>query len=108
MTTQTWMMEMMMIIRVVAKEWKAMSQSTMMAWPVKTSKMKTMQAFSIEMKLMLKLSKKIEIVQKEWQFLKERSPIICTHQLHIMIDLAKTLKMMRMSISVKIIMLLST
>ena len=75
---------------------------------VKPSKTKTMQAFSIGMKLMLKLSKKIEIVQKEWQFLKERSPIVRTHQLHVTINLAKTLKTMGISILVKIIMLLST
>ena len=57
---------------------------------------------------LLKLSKKIEIVQKEWQFLKERGPIVRTHQLHVMIDLEKTLKTIRISISVKIIILLST
>ena len=44
-----------------------------------TSKMKTMQVFLIGMKLMLKLSKKIEIVQKEWRFMKERSTIVRTH-----------------------------
>ena len=57
---------------------------------------------------MLKLSKKIKIMHKEFQFLKERSPIVRTHQLHVTIDLAKTLKTMKMSISVKIIMSLST
>ena len=58
--------------------------------------------------LMLKLSKKIEIVQKEWRFMKERSPIVRTHQLHVTIDLAKTLKTPRISISLKIIILWST
>ena len=46
MTTQTWMMETMMVIKMAAKEWKAMSQTMMMrgmmARPVKTSKTKTM------------------------------------------------------------------
>ena len=40
--------------------------------------------------------------------IKEKSPIIRTHQLHVTINLAKTLKTMRISILVKIIMLLST
>ena len=45
---------------------------------------------------------------EEWQFPKERSPIVRTHQLHVTIDLAKTLKTMGISISSKIIMLLNT
>ena len=57
---------------------------------------------------MLKLSKKIEIVQKEWRFMKGRSPIVCTHEFHVMIDLAKALKTLRTSVSVRIIILWST
>ena len=95
-----------------AKEWKAISQSTMMREVMvkarKTSLQKTVQVFLIGMKLMLKLSKKIEIVRKEWQLMKERSPIVCTHQLHVMIDLAKTLKTQGISISVKIMVLWSS
>ena len=55
-----------------------------------------------------KLCKKIEIVQEEWRFMKERNPIVRTHQLHVMINLAKTLKTLRTSISVRIIILWST
>ena len=54
------------------------------------------------------IEQKNEIVQKEWRFMKERSPIVRTHQLHVTIDLAKTLKTPRISISVKIIILWST
>ena len=58
----------------------------------KTSLQKMVQVFLIGMKLMLKLSKKIKIVQKEWRLNQERSPIVRTHQLHVTIDPAKILK----------------
>ena len=45
---------------------------------------------------MLKLMREIEIVHRDCQFLDQRSLIVHINQLHVTIDQAKTLKVMRM------------
>ena len=46
---------------------------------------------------MLKLGKEIETVHRDYPFLDQRNLIVHIHELHVTIDQAKTLKVIRMS-----------